>query len=105
MKKYLSLQIMNPISGALGSRGDPVDPFSGVDQDGRVPLHEEQGEAGDCVAANLTLILTSLSCQSLGNLLHLPHCNPVPAPKRFKCKGDERDTLSLTVISCSSHNE
>ena len=67
---------MNPISGAMGR---------------------------DCMAADFALFPPRLSCHCLGNFLHLPHCNSVPAPKRFKCKGDEGDTLSLTVISCSSH--
>ena len=78
-----SLPIMDPVNGALGDGGDPVD------QDRGVPLHQEQREAGDCVAANLTLIPASLSCHCLGNFLHLLHCDPVPSPKRFESKRDE----------------
>ena len=54
---------MDPVNGALGGGGDPVD------QDRGVPLHQEQREAGDCVAANLALIPPSLSCHCLGNFL------------------------------------
>ena len=56
---------MNPINGALGGRGDPVDQNCGV------PLHQEQREARDVVAAAFALISPSLPRQGLGNLFHL----------------------------------
>ena len=96
-EEYFLLLIMNPINGALGGRGDPVD------QDGGVPLHQKQREARDGVAAAFALISPSLPRQSLSNLFHLLHCCPVPAPKGFESKGDEVDALSLAVVSCSPH--
>ena len=88
---------MNPINGALGGRGDPVDQNCGV------PLHQEQREARDVVAAAFALISPSLPRQGLGNLFHLLYCCPVPAPKGFESQGDEIDALSLAVVCCSSH--
>ena len=55
------------------------------------------------MTAAFALVSPSLPCQCLGNLLHLLHCCSVPASERFESKRDEIDTLSLTVISCSSH--
>ena len=94
---FFFLLIINPINGALGGRGDPVD------QNGGVPLHEEQREARDGVAAAFALISTSLPGQRLRNLLHLLNRHPVPASKGFEGKRCEGDTLSLTVVSCPSH--
>jgi len=91
------LLIMNPINWALGGRGDPVDQNCGV------PLHQEQREAGDGVAAAFALISPSLPRQGLGNLFHLLCCCPVPASKGFESQGDEVDALSLAVVCCSSH--
>ena len=67
-----SLLVMDPVNGALGDGGDPVD------QDGGVPLHEEQREAGDGMAADFALLPAGLPCHGLGNFLHLLHCHPVP---------------------------
>ena len=88
---------MIPINGALGGWGNPVD------QDGRVSLHKEKGKTGDRMAADFALFPPCPPCYCLGNFFHLSHCSTVPSTKRFERQGNKWGTLSLTIISCSSH--
>ena len=52
------------INGRVGSTGDPVE------EDGGVPLHEEEGDPGPGMADTFTLFSPRLSSHCLGNLCH-----------------------------------
>ena len=50
-RSILQLHVFDPVNWGRGGGGDPVD------QDGRIPLHEEQGEPRHGMAAALALAL------------------------------------------------
>ena len=92
---------MNPINGALGGRGDLVDQNCGV------PLHQEQREARDSVAAAFALISPAVLCQpprdSKARGMKLMPClsQSSAAPLIFLSKAKLRPCPGVTAASAT----
>ena len=74
-----------------------------VGQDGRISLHQEDGQLGESVLGLLILVTPQVPHLGRHQLLHLGDGHLVPAAKRLGHNRDELDALLAAKVICLPH--